>query len=136
MRLEMFARIAITTATYIAMMGSTQAAGLATATTANDGTLQQHDSLLVMAQRGAEPDPLHDTSDLLAQTDAMQGFDGDAGNKQMAKLGQLYGDLISAIKQATGESKEGKEFLDAIWRTKKVPLHSHLKELKLDGEGL
>ena len=44
MRLGLFGRLAITTATYVAMMGSTQATGLATATTANDGALQQYDS--------------------------------------------------------------------------------------------
>ena len=49
MRVGLFGRLAITTATYVAMMGSTQATGLATATTANDGALQQYDSQLVIA---------------------------------------------------------------------------------------
>ena len=49
MRLEMFARIAITTATYVAMMGSTQAAGLAAVSSGLKNSLQQHNSQLVMA---------------------------------------------------------------------------------------
>ena len=49
MRLGLFGRLAIATATYVAMMGSTQAAGLATANPKLDGTLQQYNSQLVMA---------------------------------------------------------------------------------------